>query len=211
MNNYYVYKHTSPTNKVYIGITRVKPIYRWRNGKGYEECPRMYRAIKKYGWDNFKHEILFENLTKEEAEQKEIDLIAFYNSTDERFGYNLAKGGNSTKGYKHTEETKLKYSLTHKGKHPWNYGKKGYSVPNAKGKKRSAEVRKKMSENRHKKAVAQYDLEGNLIAIYPSQIEAERQTGIANTNISMCCRGIYKQMNGYIWKRIEIQDEFSLF
>lgn len=35
MNNYCVYKHTSPSGKVYVGITKLKPKYRWNNGKGY--------------------------------------------------------------------------------------------------------------------------------------------------------------------------------
>lgn len=32
MNNYCVYKHTSPSGKVYAGITKLKPKYRWNNG-----------------------------------------------------------------------------------------------------------------------------------------------------------------------------------
>ena len=63
------------------------------------------------------------------------------------------------------------------------------------------ETRKRMSENRPKKAVLQFDLEGNFIKEYPSQIEAERQTGISNVNISSCCRGKYSQAGGFIWKR----------
>lgn len=200
--SYCVYKHIAPNGKVYIGITRQNPRKRWKNGEGYNECPRFYNAILKYGWDNFKHEILFSGLTQEEAEAKEIELIKQHNSTDENFGYNLANGGNTTKDYHHTEETKAKYSNVHKGKHPWNYGKTGYTVINARGKKRSAEARKKMSDNRPKHAVQQFDLKGNLIATYASQIEAERQTGISNVNISACCRGVYKQACGYVWKRI---------
>lgn len=50
------------------------------------------------------------------------------------------------------------------------------------------------------KPVIQFDLEGNYIMEYPSTKEIERQTGYANTNISSCCRGIFKQAYGYIWK-----------
>ena len=39
------------------------------------------------------------------------------------------------------------------------------------------------------KSVNQYDLEGIYITTYPSLIEAERKTGINNSNISSCCQG----------------------
>lgn len=49
------------------------------------------------------------------------------------------------------------------------------------------------------KPVLQYTLNMEFVAEYPSAAEAERQTGIKHTCISSCCRGIYKQTNGYIW------------
>lgn len=204
MKKYKVYKHTNIINgKVYIGITSYKYVKtRWDNGKGYSQQSLFWNAIKKYGWENFKHEILFTDLTKEEACQKEIELIAFYKSNQREFGYNLSSGGEINSGYKLTDETKLKLSDSHKGKHPWNYGKTGYSMPNSKGKKRSIETRNKMSENRPKNAVAQYTMDGELVNIFKSQIEAERATGIPNTSISLCARGIHKQAGGFIWKRL---------
>lgn len=129
MNNYNVYKHIFPNKKVYIGITCQKPEYRWRNGKGYYKGQnKMYKAIEKYGWENVKHEILFENLTKEEAEQKEIELISFYNS-NKKGGYNIENGGNCANSI--TEETREKMRLNHKGmlgKHRTEETKKKLSV-----------------------------------------------------------------------------------
>ena len=122
INNYTVYKHIFPNNKVYIGITCRKPKYRWINGKGYSKRTqfKMYNAIQKYGWENVKHEILFENLTKEEAEQKEIELISLYKSNQREYGYNTENGGNSIG--KLAEETKRKISEAKKGKPSWNKG-----------------------------------------------------------------------------------------
>lgn len=119
---YSVYKHTFPNGKVYIGITSQKPEYRWANGKGYTnrgrngeyKQPYMANAIIKYGWDNVVHEILFENLTKDEAEQKEIDLIAYYKSDDREFGYNIEHGGNVISSI--SEETRKKMGESRKGK-----------------------------------------------------------------------------------------------
>ena len=77
---YIVYMHTCPNGKKYIGITSQAPERRWQKGKGYAygSNPYFYNAIEKYGWENIKHEILFRDLTKEEAEQKEIELIKEY-------------------------------------------------------------------------------------------------------------------------------------
>lgn len=68
MNDYYVYKHTFPNGKVYIGITSQKPENRWNSGKGYLRKingkyaqPLMANAVIKHGWDNIKHEILWKD------------------------------------------------------------------------------------------------------------------------------------------------------
>lgn len=109
-----MYLHTTPNNKRYVGITHQYPLnLRWKSGKGYKGNTYFYKAIQKYGWDNIKHEVLFENLTKEEAEQKEIELIEFYKSNNRRFGYNIENGGNCCGT--HSEETKKKISIANKG------------------------------------------------------------------------------------------------
>ena len=105
-NTYIVYLHRNKiNNKVYIGQTSQKPQKRWNNGKGYLTSPKFYNAIQKYGWDNFEHIILFENLSLEKANLIEKELITLYNSTDENFGYNISIGG---KNSPHSEETKRK-------------------------------------------------------------------------------------------------------
>lgn len=90
---YCVYKHTGPTGKVYIGITKRKPQKRWNSGHGYEANRYFYRAIQKYGWENFKHEIIADGLNKEEASEMERKLISEYDSTNPDVGYNIEAGG----------------------------------------------------------------------------------------------------------------------
>jgi hypothetical protein len=107
---YTVYKHTSPSGKVYIGITYREPNERWQNGRGYKG-QIFYNAIQKYGWDKIQHEILATRLTKEEAEKMEIKLIADYKSNDSRYGYNVQNGGSSIG--KHSEKSKEKISKNH--------------------------------------------------------------------------------------------------
>lgn len=50
------------------------------------------------------------------------------------------------------------------------------------------------------KDVIQYSQEGQFIKEWPSTREIERQLGYHTSNISKCCRGIYKQMYGYVWR-----------
>ena len=74
--SFIVYIHTNIVNgKRYVGITSHKPEERWRRGKGYKHCVLFYKAILKYGWDMFEHEIFAAHLTKEEAENMEVILI----------------------------------------------------------------------------------------------------------------------------------------
>ena len=90
---YCVYKHTGPTGKVYIGITKRNPYKRWNHGRGYIDNRYFYRAIEKYGWDNFTHEIIETKLSQSEAVERERYYIEKYNSTDPEFGYNIEAGG----------------------------------------------------------------------------------------------------------------------
>ena len=121
-----VYKHTSPNGWVYIGITSSwDENIRWKNGYGYKHNPHFFNAIQKYGWDNFRHEIIEEDLTCKEAQDLEISLISKY----KRLGvsYNITDGGEGHNGIPLTDEHKQKISQTLKEKHsePWNKGKTG--------------------------------------------------------------------------------------
>ena len=104
---YTVYKHTSPSGKVYIGVTSLRPKERWSGGTGYVKNKHFYRAIKKYGWENIKHEILFDGLSKEDAFKTEIELIKEYRSSEREFGYNLGTGGEQgSTGSKWSDESR---------------------------------------------------------------------------------------------------------
>lgn len=110
MNNFVIYKHTSPSGKAYIGQTNDYKA-RSRSHKSTQYCKAFSNAIKKYGWDNFKHEILIDGLSKEEANNMEKVLIEQH-KTQVPNGYNLMSGGGSST---HSEETKIKMSLAKLG------------------------------------------------------------------------------------------------
>lgn len=108
---YSLYKHTFPNGKVYIGITSQPLEKRFENGRGYKKCPKMHNAILKYGWNNIEHELLKTGMTRPEAEQAEIETIAFYDSV--KNGYNTDHGGNVVGT--HSIETRQKISDGNKG------------------------------------------------------------------------------------------------
>lgn len=135
--HYTVYKHTTPSGKIYIGITALNPVKRW-GGQGQGYCGQVfYRAIKKYGWDNILHEILFSGLSKRRAEQKEREMIEKYQSDNPQYGYNISEGGYATMaGRIVSVETRIKISKANTGKRAWN-----------KGKRASEASKRKMSES----------------------------------------------------------------
>ena len=92
--NWKVYVHINKiNNKAYVGITSQSLTGRWgSNGNGYTKKQVFYKAIQKYGWDNFEHILLEQNLSCEEASKKEKEYILKYNSLVP-YGYNCAIGG----------------------------------------------------------------------------------------------------------------------
>lgn len=114
-NNYTVYAHINKINgKMYIGLTSKSVDERWRNGKGYKKS-YFNNAIKKYGWDNFEHEVIASNLSEKDAKNFEILLIDKLQTNNSNFGYNLTKGGDGLKGFIPSKETREKMSLAKKG------------------------------------------------------------------------------------------------
>ena len=146
-----LYMHKNKiNNKVYIGYTSYDANTRWGvNGKRYlakkgdkYRHSRFAYALQKYGWDNFEHIILRDDIdTIEEAHKLECELINKYNATDDRFGYNMTNGGEGTKGKYHTEETKLKISIARQ-----NITDEARERYRECAQNRSSETLKKMSE-----------------------------------------------------------------
>ena len=105
MSSWIVYRHTCPSGNVYIGITTKSPEKRYgKDGNGYKNCPVFKRAIKKYGWNNIKHEVLFSNLSEEKAKELEINLIRHYKGLG--ISYNVTDGGDGALGRIPSETTR---------------------------------------------------------------------------------------------------------
>lgn len=197
-----VYVHINKiNNKRYVGITSQKVEYRWNDGRGYKSSPHFWSAIVKYGWDNFEHIVLFDELCEEEAKEKEIELIKLWNTQDNKCGYNSAAGGDGAKGYKPTEEATRK------------------RVAKILGSKRSEETRRRMSESTSLtrpdvmkksaeakyKPVMAYTLDDKFVGFFSSIVDAAKTLGLSSSgrrHISDCCKGNRKSAGGYKWAYI---------
>lgn len=116
MKNWKIYKHIFPNGKIYIGITGCSCLKRWDNGRGYCQ-QKVGKAIKKYGWENVDHFILEENLSLEQALEKEKEYIEKFHSYIHDpvcNGYNMTQGGDRYPIYERNKKYREKVSKIHK-------------------------------------------------------------------------------------------------
>ena len=259
-NNYCVYIHTTPDGRKYVGITCNEPETRWDNGHGYKANTNFFNAIVKYGWINIQHEIIATNLTKDEASQKEGELIRSLKTDNIDYGFNNQTGG--TRGFTHNAETRKRIAetsrerwqdpeyrnkLVEKQKTIQNqpeikrrkseYAKKRYyedadyreRFKQAAHNYRNSDEAKHIQSERAKslwqdpayrqtmhdvmtgdnnpcaRAIAQYSLDGTLIAIYSTCKEGADAVGVPRSSISSCARGRQKKAGGYVWRYTDVK------
>lgn len=225
MKTYIVYKHTTPNNKVYIGITSQNPIKRWKGGDGYRNNKHFHRAILKYGWDNINHEILFSDLEKTEALEKEVELIAFYKADNPKFGFNQTKGGDYRKPL--SDYSKWLVSIHNKGKVRTEEQRLHYKEAALRRPKReflTEKHKRKISESlkgnkralgleTNQRPIIQFSLNWEILCIYKCAKEASEIFKCSSSGLNTACRensvnfprtpkykGIYK---GYRWMYFE--------
>ena len=212
---YTVYAHRNLKNgKSYVGMTSQEPKYRWDNGKGYKNQPKIWADIQNSDWNSdWQHEILGKFENEQDALKYEAFWIAMLDTV--RNGYNSSTYSN----YGFTEETRKKISESMTGEKNPFYGKHHSEETRKKisesmtgeknplyGKHHSEDTKRKMSEAHKEKIYAntkpilQFSKNGELIAEYSSIHEASRQTGCNASHICSCCKGKYKSCGGYIWK-----------
>ena len=95
-----IYKHTNKKNgKIYIGQTCQEVEDRYgKNGYRYQKsAPLFWKAIQKYGWDNFEHDIIENNIKSlKEVNEREKYWIKYYDCCvldGKDKGYNMDRGG----------------------------------------------------------------------------------------------------------------------
>lgn len=202
-----VYKYTSPSGKSYIGQTTQSLSDRARfMGEGYKKCTVFYRAIQKYGWDNFSQEIL-EKIECEDAlalkkklDELEQHYILQFNSLTPN-GYNIRQGG---EGSEFATDSKVCKT----GSEHFNWRKdideqairQSYLEGNSLEKigilfdlpketvKRHLKDQGVLKETHYNRPVVKLDKFGNVLQKWESVSQAEREEGAGRNAIGRCCR-----------------------
>lgn len=206
-----IYKYTSPSGKVYIGQT-TNELYRRRmwfgTGRYTGGRSKIDRARRKYGAENFSYEILFKapfpsiEIATQELNKLETYYIGLYDSY--KNGYNSTIGGDGSRGFRHSAESKLKISIHVKGiKKPEGFGSKISKA--RKGKPLSEDTKGKLSQSKINNGhqIAQYSLEGTYIRTWPNIGKVASFLKVSRESIAGCCRGKSVSAHNFLWRYID--------
>lgn len=187
---YCIYAHINPTNDmVYIGLSKDVD-KRWAHKeKGYKHCPKFYAALQKYGWNHFLHIVIFDELTREEANQREKMWIKFYK--DGGKSYNITDGGEGVLG---KPLTKYQKKCLRDGYNKY-YSNLTVEEKNAIT-KHNKEIRRKLQG----KPVYAFDANTKeLVAEYNSISEAAEALHTTYCCIKRAAAGKVPWASGYLW------------
>lgn len=180
--------------KKYVGLTtrtlQERQIDHQKNVK-YGGDTAFYKAIRRYGYDSFKWDILQECEILDDlkiAETYWIDKLKTYAPTGH--GYNLTLGGDGVFGLIQSKESIERARQA-------NIGRTHSTIARNRSSKSMLS-----SERVKRKSVIQYFLSGEVVAVHRSVNEAARSIGAsaAATLISRCCRGKTKKAMHFAWK-----------
>lgn len=224
-----IYKHTNLINdKVYIGQTCASPVIkRWgKEGQGYERQPVFWKDIQRYGWNNFKHEIIEDNIFDiKTANLREQYWIKYYNSMNPQRGYNQNAGGKES-GFL-SEETKERISLSLTQYYQTQEGKNtakehslqmlGNKNPMY-GQHRTQAEKDSLSKNRTGQLNVNYHKYGvknhlskpvyciELNKYFGSALEVTRIMKIDNSSIGRCCNGKAITAGVFHWRYATLEE-----
>lgn len=205
-----IYKITNLiNNKIYIGqSTQInKRIYQHfydayhknKNNNNYNTY--FHKAIRKYGKDAFKIEII-EICPAEDLNLREQYWIKYYSSNINTKGYNLTTGGegistiNRDNIYQLWDQGYSSIEIAHK----LGYSQSGVTGALKAYSKYSIEEAHMRSAEKRKKKVNQYNLDGSFIQQFNSIKEASEALHLRADAISATCRGKQKTSGGFIWR-----------
>lgn len=186
-----VYKITNiVNNKIYIGSSyHIKDRISSHKGelrRNTHHSRYLQNAWNKYGEDRFVFETIV-NCPVEELIITEQYLIDFYKPA-----YNMSPTAGNCRGVKHTDETRRNMSIAHIG----------YKV--------REETKEKLRKHFDKRPntwqarpIEQIDLNTlQVLNTFISVAQASIQTGLTESSIAKCARGVQKSAHGYLWRYV---------
>lgn len=195
MEEYKIYSLNDPiTDEVrYVGKT--VSLLSKRLSSHYQDKKISYKTH----WINSLKEInlkpiikLIEICNETNWQEREKYWISYYRERTKLTNY-LDGGQGQQKGYKHTDEAKLKISIASKENDKGKY----YL-----GMKFSNEINNKRAKS-NEKEIYQYNLSGELIKKWSGIINASRELTINKDNINSVLKGKTLTAGGYIWSYTE--------
>ena len=155
---------------------------KWKAGKRKNRVHSISFAINKHGWENMCVTILEKFLVWDQQllDEREKHFIRFFDSFNN--GYNETEGGKGNSGFTLTEETKAKISASKMG-----IGAKPVT---------SREIKDEYADGTQ---LVEF-------VSYASAREAEKKTGVANTNISACCLKKVNSAGNRFWNYTKEDD-----
>lgn len=194
-----IYKATNLVNgKAYIGQTIRSIDERARqhinDAKAMKENFAFHSAIRKYGENNFRWEVIDTADTPDELNTKEVFWIKYFDSYikgESRNGYNMTVGGDSLRGEdnpfygkNHSDESRERISQSKKGQ--------GVGNQRAKGKHTG-------KDNVMYNPIVQLTLNGEFVAEYETALDGAKAVNGDNSTIGKVCKGKLKSHKGYRW------------
>jgi group I intron endonuclease len=203
MNKIGIYIIISPSGKIYVGqsINILNRRSQYKNLNKYCLGIKIYNSLRKYGWEAHKFDIL------EECLESDLDELEAYYKTLFVMEYGWSKTLfcqiRDGKSSKHSQEiiNKIGQSLKEYYKIN-NHISKGKSKPKGFG-----DHIRNMGKGKTGNGcipIIQKGKQGELINIWPSQIEASKKLKISYEGINHCLKGLSKSSGGFIWEYKDI-------
>lgn len=183
------------TQEVYIGQSiNLEARYQrhkrdWVNG-----TTNFYKAIQKYGWNNFSYEVI-ENCLETELNEKEQFWVNYYDSYNN--GYNMTLGGSNQHSVSHQKI----YELYDNGMSPIQIAKKLKIGTSTVYQSLNSYLPYINQERDLNYTIYQYDLEGNYIQSWNSCKEAGNNLNICASTIGKAISGKRKSAGGFQWNK----------
>lgn len=209
----YVYRHIrlDKNQPFYIGIGKCDN-YNYR--RAYSKNDRNDHWVHIVSKTEYEIEILLDDLSREEAIQKEIEFINLYGkSIDGGILCNISDGG---LGGDNGIESNLKKSIKLKGHHVSEETRKKLRQK-AIGRNATEDTKKKMSDirknkkidwinanghlNGNSKKVYQYTLDGKFIKMWECSAYACKELCINKSSLSEASSGKQKTAGGFLWRK----------